>query len=74
MHDTGKILLTEAEAAELLGFTPRFLQNRRARGDGPRYCFVSKRAIRYRPADLEEWAEQRLRTSTSDPGNGREAA
>jgi predicted DNA-binding transcriptional regulator AlpA len=68
MHDSGKILLTEAEAAERLGFTARFLQNRRHRGDGPRYVAVSARAIRYRPADLEEWAEQRLRTSTSDSG------
>ncbi len=68
MYDGDKILLTEAEAAERLGFTPRFLQNRRARGDGPRYVAVSARAIRYRPQDLEEWAAERLRTSTSDPG------
>ena len=66
MHDHGKILLTEAEAAERLGFTARFLQNRRTRGDGPRFVRVSARAVRYRPADLEQWAEQRLRTSTGD--------
>ena len=67
MYET-KILLSEAEAAELLGFTPRFLSNRRHRGDGPRYVRISARAIRYRPEDLREFAEERLRTSTSDRG------
>lgn len=64
-----RILLTEAEAAEALGFSPRFLQARRHRGDSPPYVKVSSRAIRYRPSDLEEWSRQRLRTSTSDDGS-----
>ena len=68
MHQISKILLTEAEAAERLGFTARFLQNRRARGDGPRFVRVSARAVRYRLTDLEAWAAERLRTSTSDSG------
>ncbi len=68
MQGTGKILLTEAEAAELLGFTPRFLQNRRTRGDGPPFIAISARAVRYLPEDLRAWAEQRRRSSTSDPG------
>ena len=68
MYDTSKILLTEAEAAERLGFTARFLQNRRVRGDGPQFVRVSARAVRYRPVDLEKWATDRLRTSTSDSG------
>lgn len=67
-----KILLTEAEAARLIGFTPRFLQERRYKGGGPRYVAVGSRAVRYRPEDLREWAEERLRTSTSDPGPGAE--
>ena len=58
-------LLTEAEAAELLKFTPRFLQARRTRGDGPAYVHVSSRAIRYRRIDLVAWIEARVRTSTS---------
>jgi hypothetical protein len=61
-----KILLTEDEAAQLLGFTPRFLQQRRYRGDGPPFCRISARAIRYRVVDLEAWAAERIRTSTSD--------
>ena len=73
MHDaataTPKLLLTEEEAAHALGFTARFLQNRRHRGDGPRYVRVSARAVRYQPQDLQAWAAERLRTSTSDPGS-----
>lgn len=58
--NTSKILLTESEAARLLGFSPRFLQLRRTKGDGPAYVRVSARSIRYRPEDLERWAEERL--------------
>jgi hypothetical protein len=68
MDPTQKYLLTEAEAARVLGFTPRFLQHRRYVGEGPRFVRVSARAIRYRPEDLEAWAADRLRTSTADPG------
>jgi predicted DNA-binding transcriptional regulator AlpA len=63
-----RILLTEAEAARSIGFTERFLQNRRHRGDGPPFVRVSARAVRYRPQDLEQWAEKRLCRSTSDTG------
>jgi hypothetical protein len=64
-----RLLLTEEEAAHALGFTSRFLQNRRHRGDGPRYVRISARAIRYRPEDLAEFAAKLVRTSTSDPGS-----
>jgi predicted DNA-binding transcriptional regulator AlpA len=63
-----RLLLTEDEAADLIGFTARFLQERRHRGGGPKFVKVSARAVRYRPADLNEWAAERVRTSTSDPG------
>jgi len=59
-------LLTEAQAARLLNFTPRFLQARRARGDGPPFVFISARAIRYRRSDLLEWIESHVRTSAAD--------
>lgn len=71
MYDVGtatKMLLTEAEAAAALGFTRRFLQNRRYRGDSPPYIRISARSVRYRPEDLSAWAAKRLRTSTSDSG------
>jgi predicted DNA-binding transcriptional regulator AlpA len=64
--DTPKILLTEDEAAHLLNFTPRFLQQRRYRGDGPPFVKISARAVRYRKVDLDAWAAERVRTSTSE--------
>jgi predicted DNA-binding transcriptional regulator AlpA len=70
--DTEKLLLTESEAARLLGFSPRFLQLRRSNGDGPKFVRVSARAIRYRLEDLERWAEQRIRTRTSGSSHTRE--
>ena len=63
-------LLTEADAAKLLRFTPRFLQARRVRGDGPNFIWISSRAIRYRRIDILAWIEARVRTSTSDTGTG----
>ncbi len=66
-HDPAS-LLTEADAAELLKFTPRFLQARRMLGNGPPFVRISSRAIRYRRSDLVAWIEARVRTSTADPG------
>jgi hypothetical protein len=65
-----RVLVSEVEAAEMIGLTPRFLQVRRSTGDGPPFVRISSRCIRYRPEDLEAWAEERLRTSTSDQGAG----
>lgn len=72
MQHQVKLLLTEAEAARRLGFSTRFLQQRRYVGGGPKFVRVSARAIRYRPEDLEAWAAERIRTSTSDLGFGAE--
>ena len=61
-------LITENEAAAFLGYSVRALQNWRVRGGGPNFVRVSKRSIRYRRRDLNEWANSRLRSSTSDTG------
>jgi hypothetical protein len=61
-------LLTEADAAKLLKFTPRFLQARRVRGNGPKFVRISSRACRYRREDLLAWVDSLVRTSTSDRG------
>ena len=63
------VLLCEQQAAAMLGYTPRALQQWRRTGTGPRFVRVSARSIRYRRKDLLEWIEERVRTSTSDPGN-----
>lgn len=54
------ILVTEADAARLLGVSPRFLQQRRYRGGGPEFVRIAARAIRYRVEDLEAWASERV--------------
>ncbi len=61
-------LLNEHEAAALLGYTPRALQNWRLRGGGPMFVKVSERSIRYRQRDLSAWIEAKLRVSSADPG------
>jgi len=58
-------LLNEKQAASILCYTQRALQNWRVRGGGPRYVKVSARSIRYRRRDLTSWVEKRLRAHTS---------
>lgn len=61
-------LVDEKAAAAFLGLSPRTIQDYRQRGSGPRYIAISPRCLRYRRIDLRQWAESRLRASTSDPG------
>lgn len=57
-----RILLTEQEAAQALGISPRALWQLRADGDVP---FVSiGRSVRYRPSDLEAWAGAQVTRQT----------
>ncbi len=65
-----QILVDERAAAAALGLTPRTLQAWRHAGGGPPFCLISSRCVRYRVADLESWAADRVRTSTSDAGEG----
>jgi len=58
-------LLNEKQAASILCYTQRALQNWRVRGGGPRYVKVSARSIRYRRRDLTSWVEKRLRAHSS---------
>jgi predicted DNA-binding transcriptional regulator AlpA len=61
-----KTLLTQQEAAERLGMSPRWMEVRRYQGGGPPFVRVSSRCVRYRPEDLEAWTADRVRISTSD--------
>jgi len=58
-------LLNEKQAASILCYSQRALQNWRVRGGGPRYVKVSARSIRYRRRDLTTWVEKRLRAHSS---------
>ena len=61
-------LIDEKVAADFLGVTSRTMQLMRQRGGGSRFVRLSSRCIRYRRVDLRTWADQRLRTSTTDTG------
>jgi len=59
-------LLSEAQAAKLLGVGSRVLQKWRQVGGGPIFCKISSRCIRYRRRDLIMWIGSRLRSNTSE--------
>ena len=61
-------LINEKEAGDFLGLSDRLMQALRQRGGGPRYIVISSRCLRYRRVDLKTWADSRMRSSTSDPG------
>jgi hypothetical protein len=62
--------LTEAEAANRLNMSVKWLQKGRLRGGGPKYAKFGS-AVRYAVADIEEFERANLRTSTSDEGTAR---
>jgi len=62
-------LLDTRGAAAVLRLSPRTLESLRLRGGGPRYVRLSRRAVRYHPADLDAWIEKSRRRSTSDDGS-----
>lgn len=61
-------LIGEREGGAFLGLTDRTMQAYRQRGGGPKFIRISSRCIRYRRFDLKAYAEERLRSSTSDLG------
>ena len=65
---TADVLLDERQAAAILNYTQRCLQAWRRSGRGPKFVKVSSRSIRYRRVDLDQWIQDRIRTSTSDTG------
>ena len=58
-------LYSEREAASFLSVSGRTLQGWRYSGEGPLYARFSRRCIRYRLGDLNEFVNQRIRQSTS---------
>jgi len=64
-------MINEHEAADYIGHSVRSLQNWRVRGGGPKFIKVSGRSIRYRRSELNEWANSKLVSSTSEAANDR---
>ena len=68
--DYWQALIDEKEAGRFLGLTDRTMQAYRQKGGGCKFIRLSSRCLRYRRIDLKAWADARIRTSTSDPGQG----
>ena len=61
------ILLTDLQAAELLGLKPATLRRWRWVGDGPTFIKLG-RSVRYDTEVIEQFIEAGRRNSTSDDG------
>jgi predicted DNA-binding transcriptional regulator AlpA len=62
----GGPVLREKEAAAYLGVSQRWMQERRADGNGPPYCRLTARTVRYRRQDLDRFLEERMQRSTAE--------
>lgn len=69
--NTSTRLITETEAAEILGLKPATLRRWRWGGGGPEFVRVGARAVRYHPDVLAAFIADGVCTSTSDAGVGR---
>jgi len=58
-------LLTNEQAAELLGVRPNTLEIWRVKGQGPAYRKIGRRSVRYAESDLLAFIEAGTRQSTS---------
>ncbi len=61
--------LRTPEAARFLGLSHRTLEKHRTYGTGPKYAKLGGRVV-YQVEDLQAWAAQGVKRSTSDPGIG----
>ena len=59
-------LLNQRQAASLIGVSERTLECWRCRGGGPPFVKISRRAVRYRRQDIDQWVGERVQHSTSD--------
>ena len=62
-------LLTQKEMCQIVKKSEKWAEAARLHGDGPQFVKLG-RSVRYRAADVLEWIEQNIRTSTSDNGEG----
>lgn len=54
------LLLTEKQAADRARLSSRTLARYRVDGDGPPYCRIGPRCIRYRIEDIDAWVASRV--------------
>jgi len=63
---TAAPLLDERAVSARLGLSVRTLRNWRVKGIGPKFVRLSRRAVRYAPADVDAWIAARTVGSTSE--------
>lgn len=68
-HHLPPRFLRTQEAARFLGLSPRTMEKHRTYGTGPTYRKLGGRVV-YTITDLQQWADQGIVQSTSDPNCG----
>ena len=58
--------LRTGHAAEYLGLGKSTLERLRVHGGGPKFRILGARVVSYAITDLDEWASQHVRLSTSE--------
>ena len=56
------------QVAELLKVAKRTVEDWRVNGDGPHFCKLGKRLVRYNRADIDAWLASTRAKSTSEGG------
>ena len=64
---TTNTLITQSQLAEMLSVSQRTLERWRVEGFGPQFAKAGRRIL-YRLADVEQWLERSVRSSTSHLG------
>jgi excisionase family DNA binding protein len=59
-------VLREGQAANYLGVSRRWMQDRRIDGNGPPFIRLTARSIRYKRNDLDTWLENHRHQSTAE--------
>ena len=59
-------LLNQRQTAALIGVSERTLECWRCRGSGPPFVKISRRAVRYRRKDIDQWVRERVQRSTAE--------
>jgi len=54
--------LDTGQCALLTGLSPATLETMRSRGGGPPFVRYGRKAVRYRPADVDAWMAERIKT------------
>ncbi len=65
--------ISEPDAAELVGVSPRTFRNWRDEGRGPVFVLVGRR-LTFRIADLLRWLDERTHNPSAANGNSRKDA